>query len=139
MLPCPCCITRPSARARERPLQVRSKPATALCLRALVGLRAYMHLFRRICMPGKGSSARPRTGCRARQARRRSPDCAPRVAGPTLSVGSSDGSYVEGARKGLAVMVKDSKKYASTGGWGFQLWAGGDPKKPQVTDAAKQC
>src|SRR5262249_49362073 len=51
----------------------------------------------------------------------------------------SDGSYVEGARKGLAVMVKDSKKYASTGGWGFQLWEGGDPKKPQVTDAAKQC
>src|SRR6266567_7267401 len=51
----------------------------------------------------------------------------------------SDGSYVEGARKALAVMVKDSKKYASTGGWGFQLWAGGDPKKPVVTDAAKQC
>jgi hypothetical protein len=51
----------------------------------------------------------------------------------------SDGSYVEGARKGLAVMMKDSKKYASTGGWGFQFWEGGDPKKPQVTDAAKQC
>jgi Cytochrome P460 len=51
----------------------------------------------------------------------------------------SDGSYVEGGRKALAVMVKDSKKYASTGGWGFQLWAGGDPKKPIVTDAAKQC
>jgi len=51
----------------------------------------------------------------------------------------SDGSYVEGPRKALAVMVKDSKKYASTGGWGFQLWAGGDPKKPIVTDAAKQC
>ena len=51
----------------------------------------------------------------------------------------SDGSYVEGARKALAVMVKDSKKYASTGGWSFQLWEGGDPKKPVVTDAAKQC
>jgi hypothetical protein len=51
----------------------------------------------------------------------------------------TDGSYVEGARKALAVMVKDSKKYASTGGWGFQLWEGGDPKKPLVTDAAKQC
>jgi hypothetical protein len=51
----------------------------------------------------------------------------------------SDGSYVEGARKALAVMVKDSKKHASTGGWGFQLWEGGDPKKPKVTDAAKQC
>jgi cytochrome P460 len=51
----------------------------------------------------------------------------------------SDGSYVEGARKALVVMVKDSKKYASTGGWGFQAWAGGDAKKPLVTDAAKQC
>ena len=51
----------------------------------------------------------------------------------------SDGSYVEGGRKALAVMVKDAKKYASTGGWGFQLWAGGDPKKPLVTDATKQC
>jgi hypothetical protein len=50
-----------------------------------------------------------------------------------------DGSYVEGALKGLALMEKDSKKYASTGGWGFQFWAEGDPKKPVVTDAAKQC
>jgi hypothetical protein len=51
----------------------------------------------------------------------------------------TDGSYVEGARKAIAVMVKDSKKYASTGGWGFQIFAGGDPKKPMVTDATKQC
>lgn len=51
----------------------------------------------------------------------------------------SDGTYVEGPRKGLAIMVKDKKKYASTGGWGFQLWAGGDPKKAVVTDPVKQC
>ena len=51
----------------------------------------------------------------------------------------SDGTYAEGALKGLAVMVKDSKKYASTGGWGFQFWIGGDPTKPVVTDATKQC
>jgi hypothetical protein len=51
----------------------------------------------------------------------------------------ADGAYVEGPLKGLALMVKDSKKYASTGGWGFQLWLGGDRKKPVVTDAAKQC
>lgn len=50
-----------------------------------------------------------------------------------------DGSYVEGARKGIAVMVKDAKKYKSTGGWGFQLFEGGDANKPKVTDAAKQC
>ena len=36
-------------------------------------------------------------------------------------------------------MVKDSKKYSSTGGWGFQAWAGGDAMKPIVTDQAKQC
>jgi hypothetical protein len=51
----------------------------------------------------------------------------------------SDGSYVEGARKGLGIMVKDGKKYASTGGWGFELWLGGDPKKAFVTDPVKMC
>ena len=51
----------------------------------------------------------------------------------------SDGSYVEGPRKASAIMLKDKKKYASTGGWAFQAWAGGDPKKPLVTDPVKQC
>ena len=51
----------------------------------------------------------------------------------------SDGSYVEGPRKGIAIMLKDKKKYSSTGGWAFQAWAGGDPKKPLVTDPVKQC
>jgi Cytochrome P460 len=47
-----------------------------------------------------------------------------------------DGSYVEGKKKAVTVMVKDAAKYASTGGWGFQVWAGGDPTKPLVPDAA---
>jgi len=51
----------------------------------------------------------------------------------------SDGSYVEGKLKGLAVMVKDAKKYEATGGWGFQFFAEGDANKPLVTDATKQC
>jgi hypothetical protein len=51
----------------------------------------------------------------------------------------NDGSYVEGGRKVLAIMVKNAKKYAATGGWGFQAWAGGDSEKPVVTDAATQC
>ncbi len=53
----------------------------------------------------------------------------------------TDGSYVEGARKGIAVMVKDAKKFASTGGWGFQVFGGPDPStaKPIITDPAKQC
>jgi len=45
----------------------------------------------------------------------------------------------EGGRKAIALMVKDANKYAATGGWGFQAWAGGDPEKPVVTDAANQC
>jgi len=50
-----------------------------------------------------------------------------------------NGVYTEGNRKGVAVMVKDTKKYPATGGWGFQVWLGGDPTKPFVTDAATQC
>jgi hypothetical protein len=47
-----------------------------------------------------------------------------------------DGATVEGAKKVVTVMVKDATKYASTGGWGFQVWVAGDPSKPQVPDAA---
>ena len=51
----------------------------------------------------------------------------------------SDGSYVEGPRMATAIMLKDKKKYASTGGWGFQAWAEGNQTKPLVTDPVKQC
>lgn len=47
-----------------------------------------------------------------------------------------DGAYVEGSKKVVAVMVKDAKKYSTTGGWGFQVWAGGDVAKPLVPDTA---
>jgi hypothetical protein len=47
-----------------------------------------------------------------------------------------DGASLEGAKTFVTVMVKDSKKYATTGGWGFQVWAEGNPTKPQVPDIA---
>ena len=47
-----------------------------------------------------------------------------------------DGATLEGAKTFVTVMVKDAKKYATTGGWGFQVWAAGDPTKPQVPDIA---
>jgi cytochrome P460 len=50
-----------------------------------------------------------------------------------------DGSYVEGNKTAVTVIVKDAKKYATTGGWGFQVWAGGDPSKPLVPDATQAC
>jgi hypothetical protein len=50
-----------------------------------------------------------------------------------------DHVYNEGPRAAVAVMVKDPKEYAATGGWGFQAWAGGDSTKPLVTNATTQC
>jgi hypothetical protein len=50
-----------------------------------------------------------------------------------------DSAYRQGGRKFITVMVKNSTKYASTGGWGFQAWAAGDPTKPVVNDSMKQC
>jgi hypothetical protein len=47
-----------------------------------------------------------------------------------------DGSYVEDGKKAVTVMVKDAKRYPTTGGWGFQVWGGGDRTKPLVPDAA---
>ena len=47
-----------------------------------------------------------------------------------------DGATAEGAKRFVTAMVKDAKKYPSTGGWGFQVWLGGDPSKPQIPDAA---
>ena len=51
----------------------------------------------------------------------------------------AEGSYTEGPSKVVGVMTKDKKRYAATGGWGFQAFAGGDRTKPLVTDATKQC
>ncbi len=49
-------------------------------------------------------------------------------------------ALTEGKRKVLGVMVRDGKKYAATGGWGFEGFAGGDPKKPVVGgNAATAC
>jgi hypothetical protein len=50
-----------------------------------------------------------------------------------------DGVYHQGGHKFITTMVKDSKTYASTGGWGFQAWLGGDPTKPIVSDPVTQC
>lgn len=44
-----------------------------------------------------------------------------------------DGVYAEGPKKAVTVMIKDAKKYPDSGGWGFQVWAGGDPAKPLIT------
>lgn len=47
------------------------------------------------------------------------------------------GDYAIGKRKFLDVMVKDSVRYASTGGWGFEEFVESDKKKGSLNDDAK--
>ncbi len=57
-----------------------------------------------------------------------------------LEAKRADSAVTEGARKDVAVMHKDAKKYAATGGWGFEAFGGGDPTRPVVgAGAATAC
>ena len=49
-------------------------------------------------------------------------------------------SFVAGAPKeGVQFMVKDSRKYASTGGWGFEDFVGGKPLPPTALAGCFSC
>jgi len=48
-----------------------------------------------------------------------------------------DAAITEGERKVAGVMLKDAKKYADTGGWGFEGFAAGDPNQRVVKENAK--
>lgn len=49
-------------------------------------------------------------------------------------------AVTEGARKVVGVMHKDANKFASTGGWGFEGFGGGDPTNRVVgANAASAC
>ena len=49
-------------------------------------------------------------------------------------------AVTEGARKVVGVMHKDARKFAATGGWGFEGFGGGDPTNRVVgANAASAC
>jgi hypothetical protein len=48
-------------------------------------------------------------------------------------------SFVAGPAKNMQVMVKDSKKYAATGGWGFGDFKDGKPATEAVHKACFSC
>ena len=58
------------------------------------------------------------------------------IAFDLLEANAADNAVQEGARKVLGVMQKDSRRFAATGGWGFEGFAGGDPTKRVVGDQA---
>lgn len=57
-----------------------------------------------------------------------------------LETRDSAGTTVEGPRKLIDVMTKDSKRYAETGGWDYEEFVGDNHKDPVLTAEAKtQC
>lgn len=53
---------------------------------------------------------------------------------------SADNAVTEGTRKVVGVMQKDSKRYAATGGWGFEGFKGDSKTERAVgANAAKAC
>ena len=48
-------------------------------------------------------------------------------------------ALVEGPRKLVGVMKKDNKRFGSTGGWGFEGFAGDSTSKRLVTDGGVGC
>lgn len=50
----------------------------------------------------------------------------------------ADNAISEGARKVVGVMVKDSKRFKETGGWGFEAFKG-DTKERVVKDIYSDC
>jgi hypothetical protein len=55
-----------------------------------------------------------------------------------LEANPDNNAIVEGSRKVVGVMQKDSKKFAATGGWGFEGFKG-DTKERVVKDPKKDC
>lgn len=53
-----------------------------------------------------------------------------------LEANKVDGAVVEGARKVVGVMQKDRRRFAATGGWGFEGFGQGDPDQRVVGDKA---
>jgi Cytochrome P460 len=56
-----------------------------------------------------------------------------------LKYEEKDKTIQEGERKLLGVMHKDSAKYASTGGWGFEGFVGSSKTERLVKDKGKSC
>jgi hypothetical protein len=53
-----------------------------------------------------------------------------------LEAVSADRTVTEGSRKLIGVMVKDGARYAATGGWGFEGFAGDSKTERLVADKA---
>lgn len=56
-----------------------------------------------------------------------------------LQLDDKGGSFEEGERRQLDVMVKDSRRYGDTGGWGFQRFVGDSKRELAAAPTPAQC
>jgi len=56
-----------------------------------------------------------------------------------ISMADNAGQFVEGPRRQLDVMVKDSLRFSATGGWGFQRFVGDSHTELSTAPAPTQC
>ncbi len=56
-----------------------------------------------------------------------------------LEMSESNGAFLEGARRQIDVMVKDSQRFASTGGWGFQRFVKDSKSELAASPSPQEC
>ena len=56
-----------------------------------------------------------------------------------LEWSEKDGAFLEGRRRQVDVMVKDSQRHASTGGWGFERFVKANKTEPAESPTPQQC
>ncbi len=56
-----------------------------------------------------------------------------------LEMRDNNGAFIEGPHRQLDVMVKDSARFAATGGWGFQRFARDSKTELAATPTPQQC
>ena len=56
-----------------------------------------------------------------------------------LEMRDNNGAFEEGARRQVDVMVKDSQRFAKTGGWGFQRFVKDSKVERAAAPAPQQC
>jgi hypothetical protein len=56
-----------------------------------------------------------------------------------LEMQDNSGAFAEGARRQVDVMVKDSRRFASTGGWGFQRFVKDSKSERAAMPSPAQC
>lgn len=56
-----------------------------------------------------------------------------------LEMQDNNGAFLEGPRRQIDVMVKDSTRFATTGGWGFQRFVKDSKTELAATPTPQQC